>query len=127
MGVIIFENTPSFMSNRIFLHGISLKTKIGVTNEERSIEQTLRLDIDIELIKGSIFEKDDLSETIDYAEIENIIQAIGTHHRYKLLESLAEEIADEIKKKFNIKNITLKIAKPKIIESTDFVGVILER
>ena len=115
------------MSNRIFLHGISIKTKIGVTNEERSIEQTLRLDIDIELIKGSIFEKDDLSETIDYAEIENIIQAIGTHNRYKLLESLAEEIADEIKKKFNIKNITLKIAKPKIIESTDFVGVILER
>ncbi len=115
------------MANHIFLHGLNLNTKIGVTSSERSLTQTLKIDIDIELTKSTLFENDALDDTIDYAEIESIIQKIGSHHQYLLLESLGEEITSEIKKRFNIKKITLRIAKPKILPSTDFVGIILER
>ena len=37
------------MTNYIFLHGINLKTKIGVSAAERSTPQILIIDIDIEL------------------------------------------------------------------------------
>jgi len=115
------------MTNHIFLHGINLKTKIGVSDAERSASQILIIDIDIELNKNTKFENDNLNETIDYAEIEHLIKNIGDLHHYKLLESLGEEIATEIKKKFNVNKILLKINKKKILPDTDFVGVILER
>ena len=115
------------MTNHIFLHGINLKTKIGVSDAERSASQILIIDIDIELNKNTKFENDNLNETIDYAEIEHLIKNIGDLHHYKLLESLGEEIATEIKKKFNVNKILLKINKKKILPDTDLVGVILER
>ena len=115
------------MTNHIFLHGINLKTKIGISDAERAISQILIIDVDIELSKNSIFENDNLNDTIDYAEIEQLIKNIGDLHHYKLLESLGEEITTEIKKKFNVKKILLKINKKKILPDTDFVGVILER
>ena len=115
------------MTNHIFLHGINLKTKIGISDAERAISQILIIDVDIELSKNSIFENDNLNDTIDYAEIEQLIKNIGDLHDYKLLESLGEEITTEIKKKFNVKKILLKINKKKILPDTDFVGVILER
>ena len=115
------------MTNHIFLHGINLKTKIGVSDAERSTSQILIIDIDIELGKNTRFENDNLNDTIDYAEIEHLIKKIGDLHHYKLLESLGEEIATEIKKKFNVRKILLKINKEKILPDTNFVGVILER
>jgi len=115
------------MTNHIFLHGINLKTKSGVSAAERSTSQTLIIDIDIELNKQTKFENDNLNDTIDYSEIERLIKKIGDLRCYKLLESLGEEISTEIKKKFNVKKILLKINKKNILPDTDFVGVILER
>jgi dihydroneopterin aldolase len=115
------------MTNYIFLHGINLKTNIGVPAAERSVSQILIIDIDIEINKNTKFENDNLNDTIDYAEIEHLIKKIGCTHQYKLLESLGEEISTEIKKKFNVKRILLKIKKKNILLDTDFVGVILER
>ena len=37
------------MSNYIFLHGLELKTKIGVPDFERESFQILHIDVDIEL------------------------------------------------------------------------------
>ena len=115
------------MSNYIFLHGLQLKTKIGVPDFERESFQILYIDIDIELAKNSLFIDDDIGQTIDYAEIEKLVKGIGNNHNYKLLESLGEEIIATIQESFSIKNIELKIAKNKIIPSTDFVGIILKR
>ncbi len=115
------------MTNHIFLHGINLKTKIGVPAAERAESQILIINIDIELNINTKFESDNLNDTIDYAEIEHLIKKIGETHHYKLLESLGEEISTEIKKKYNVKKILLKISKKNILPDTDFVGVVLER
>lgn len=115
------------MTNYIFLHGINLKTKIGVSAAERSTPQILIIDIDIELEKTTKFETDNINDTIDYSKIEVLIKEIGSLHQFKLLESLGEEIINNINKQFNVKKILLKINKKNILPDTDFVGVILER
>lgn len=115
------------MTNYIFLHGINLKTKIGVPAAERAKAQILIIDIDIQLNKTTKFENDNINDTIDYSKIEHLIKEIGSLHKFKLLESLGEEIANKINKQFNVKKILLKINKKNILPDTDFVGVILER
>ncbi len=115
------------MTNNIFLHGIKLNTKIGVSKSERSISQELLIDVDIQLKGNQIFKSNDISKTIDYALVESQIKQIGKTHKHHLLESLGEEIIDCLKKKFQFKKIKLKISKQKILPDTNFVGVILER
>ena len=61
------------MSNYIFLHGLELKTKIGVPDFERESFQILHIDVDIELDKDTPFMNDDIDQTIDYAEILSLI------------------------------------------------------
>ncbi|KRO78397.1 MAG: hypothetical protein ABS06_02875, partial [Methylophilales bacterium BACL14 MAG-120910-bin43] len=116
---LYFKKAYTLMSNFIFLHGLQIKTKIGVPDFERKQYQILHLDVDIQLHKNSSFDIDDIEETLDYAEIERIIVTIGDNHSYKLLESFGEEIISTIKERFTVKTIELKIAKNKIIPSTD--------
>ena len=115
------------MTNYIFLSGVKLKAHIGVTEEERNKLQELKFVLTIELINKNPFEEDDLSVTIDYAAIEEIIRQETENSNFKLLESLGEKIITHIKSAFQIEQIELKISKNRIIESTDFVGVILKR
>ena len=114
------------MSNFIFLENLKVKSNIGVTSKERSKKQPLRFDVQIEL-KGKKLFKDDINNTIDYAEIEKIITNIATKNEFKLLETLGEVIIESIGKQCSFKSIRIKIAKNKIIKSTEFVGVIIER
>tara|TARA_B100001250_G_C19734464_1_gene760120 strand:- start:659 stop:1006 length:348 start_codon:yes stop_codon:yes gene_type:complete len=115
------------MTNNIFLHGIKLNTKIGVSKSERAISQELLIDVDIQLKGNQIFKSNDISKTIDYALIESQIKQISKTHKHHLLEDLGEEIIDCLKKKFQFKKVKLKISKQKILPSTNFVGIILER
>jgi len=121
---IIFEQVN--MSNFIFLENLKVKSNIGVTSKERSKKQPLRFDVQIEL-KGKKLFKDDINNTIDYAEIEKIITDVATKNQFKLLETLGEVIIETIGKQCSFKSIRIKIAKNKIIKSTEFVGVIIER
>ena len=114
------------MSNFIFLENLKVKSNIGVTSKERTKKQLLRFDVQIEL-KGKKLFKDDINNTIDYAEIEKIITNIATKNEFKLLETLGEVIIETIGKQCSFKSIRIKIAKNKIIKSTEFVGVIIER
>ena len=115
------------MTNKIFLHGIKLNTKIGVPDWERAVSQQLLIDIDIQLEGNQIFKGNDISKTIDYALVESEIKIIGLNHQHHLLEDFGEEIINSLKDKFEFEKIILKISKQKILPDTNFVGVILER
>ena len=113
------------MTNHIFLHKLRVNTKIGFFEWERSIEQELI--IDIELSGNEIFVSDDISKTIDYAQVRESVLSVSNDHKFHLLEPFGEEVIKSIRKKFAFKIIKLKIAKQKILPDTDQVGIVLER
>ena len=115
------------MTNNIFLHGLKLNTKIGVPDWERAVSQQLIIDLDIQLKGNQIFTSNDISKTIDYAEVESEIKKVALKHKHHLLEDFGEDIISQLKEKFRFEKIILKKSMQKILPDTDFVGVILER
>jgi len=115
------------MTNHIFLHGLKVKTIIGVPDWERKVVQELLIDIDIELNDCVTFDSDDLSKTIDYSKVELIVKDISKKNKHHLLESFGEKVISNLKDNFSFKSIRLKISKQKILPDTDFVGIILNR
>ena len=78
---------------RVLARGVVCQSRIGVTREERAEPQELLVDIDVTLTAGARGTHDDLDETVDYAELAAIAQAVAARDEVRLVETLAERIA----------------------------------
>jgi len=81
---------------RVLAQGIVCRSRIGVTSEERAEPQELLVDIDVTLTAGARGTRDDLAETVDYAELAAIAQTVAARDEVRLVETLAERIAASV-------------------------------
>ena len=80
----------------ISVEGIELRGRCGVTPEERAVGQTLIVDVHLEPVACPGAQSDDLSGTVDYGWVVDVARGIVEGHEFKLLERLAEVIADAL-------------------------------
>ena len=111
----------------IYLSGLKVDAVIGVWEWERRIRHELILDIEIgsDLSQASI--SDDLRHTVDYKAVSDHVTQFTKESRFKLLEALAEGIAQEIMRDFPVKWIRVKAAKKGVVPRVHSVGIIIER
>ena len=86
------------MSDLIKVIGISAKGFHGVFASERKLGQ--KFVVDVELTSSLKNLNDDLSKTVNYAEVAQIAHDQITGKPVKLIETLADNIAKQILKKF---------------------------
>ena len=106
---------------KIVIKDLVINTKFGYYEEEKKKNQRLKFNIEIEVFMLPINDKS-IKNIIDYDKIIKIIEIILNKH-INFLESLSEEICNEILKDRRVKNIILQIDKLDIIKSTTSVGV----
>lgn len=111
----------------IFIRNIETPTYIGVPDEERSQLQTLWIDVSCGVASfQTAAATDDLNHTIDYESVTQRVRAVALERPRRLLETLAEELAATLLKKFPMLKVELEIRK-KILPDVDFTGVRIER
>ena len=81
----------------ISIKNLELWTKIGITPEERSTEQRLLVSVDLKCPEVKAGKTDRIEDTVDYAEVAEIIKGLAKKER-KTLEKFVDEILDEILK-----------------------------
>jgi len=106
---------------KIVIKDLVINTKFGYYEEEKKKNQRLKFNIEIEVFMLPINDKS-IKNIIDYDKIIKIIEIILNKH-INFLESLSEEICNEILKDRRVKNINLQIDKLDIIKNTTSVGV----
>ena len=106
---------------KIVIKDLVINTKFGYYEEEKKKNQRLKFNIEIEVFMLPINDKS-IKNLIDYDKIIKIIEIILNKH-INFLESLSEEICNEILKDQRVKNINLQIDKLDIIKNTTSVGV----
>lgn len=111
----------------VFLEEMKVDTIIGVSDWERSLPQTLLIDLEMTLPQITSAPSDFIEDTIDYAMVAERIKAIMSKHTFKLLEPLAHLIIETLEKEFKSPWIKLKISKPQILPQVKAVGVIFEK
>ena len=115
--------------DRIFIKGIQLYAYHGVLNAEQKTGQKFLIDVEMFLDLKGAGKTDDLSKTIDYAEVCSLVKQITTQNKFKLIETLAQVIASKIIDCFNVDKVIVCVRKPHapvnaVIET---VGVEIER
>jgi dihydroneopterin aldolase len=92
--------------------GLSLFTHHGVTAAEREVGQRLVLDLRLEVGECDATVTDLVEDTVDYAEVCNVVALVAQQRSYKTLERLCTAVADRLLEHFDAEEVWVKAAKP---------------
>ena len=112
------------MSDQIKITGISGFGYHGVLESERSVGQNFSADITIPLSTRAAGESDDLTKTINYAEVAELVHRFIIGKPVKLLETLAEKIASAILAVYQLADgVNVTIHKPEAPVTIPFLDI----
>tara|TARA_B100001996_G_C18407468_1_gene495517 strand:- start:288 stop:641 length:354 start_codon:yes stop_codon:yes gene_type:complete len=111
----------------IFLRNLKIDTVIGIYDWERRIKQTVILDLEMATDIKKAAKSDDIEDTLDYKAIAKRVISFVEESEYKLVETLAERIAEIIVNEFKVPWVKLSLNKIGAIRGARDVGVIIER
>ena len=99
--------------DKIFLRGMTFAAAHGVLPHEQGMRQRFVVDAELLLDLHPAGLHDDLAETVNYAEVYEIVRKTIEGETKKLLESLAEDIADRVLGAFSmIRSASITVHKP---------------
>lgn len=111
------------MSDRISLTGLSATGYHGVFESERREGQTFIADVVIELDTRAAARTDDVADTVDYSQIATRVVEHITGVPVNLIETLAENIAQDILGRYLVTAVEVTIHKPQAPLETVFADV----
>jgi dihydroneopterin aldolase len=100
--------------------------QVGVTEEERANPQRLLITVEMEHDFTAAIARDDLAETLDYFAISKRLLDFGEGRHWRLIETLAADIAAVIQDEFRAKTVSVEIKKF-VIPQAAHVSVALTR
>jgi FolB domain-containing protein len=96
---------------KITISDLAVLYRIGVPDAERAKPQRLLVTIDLVGNFNQAAAGDDLAKTINYYDVCQWVIHFGTGREWKLLETLASQLADAILAQFNPAHIRIEIKK----------------
>lgn len=115
------------MKDIVFIEGLSVQAVIGVYEWEKTIQQELVFDLEMEHDNRVPAKTDDLSKTLDYEAISNFIIAFCSERQFGLIETLAEHLCTDLIASFGLSALTMTLRKPGAVPTAKAVGVKLYR
>ena len=100
------------MCDLIKLKDITIFGFYGVSPAEREVGQKIEIDLDLHADLGAACTSDALQDTINYESVySKVMEVVGAGKRYRLLESLGEEITHAILTGFPVHKVVIHLRK----------------
>lgn len=106
------DDEEGFETVTIEINGLSLYTHHGVTEAERDIGQRLLIDLRLDVGETDATVTDRVEDTVDYAEVCQLVALVAQQRSYKTLERLCSAIADRLLSDFQLDGVWVKASKP---------------
>ncbi len=120
--------TVSETRDRILLEGIQTPAALGVTAAERRMRRPVLLDLEVEYDLRAAGRSDRIRDTLHYKRIFEVVEDVAGNQEHKLVEALAERIANAVLSKFAADAVVVSVRKPKPIAGVlDHAGVRIRR
>ena len=94
------------------LRGLSIYTHHGVTEAEQEVGQRLEFDLSFELPDCDAVLTDRVEDTVDYAEVCDIVALAATERSYRTLERVCQVVAERLMERFDCEEVRVRAAKP---------------
>ena len=107
----------------IGISNISVKTRIGISEEEQRKARNLFVSLKLYYDFQSASQSDQLEQTIDYATVASNVSILVEELRVQLIETVASQVARMILTKYPVEGVTVRIDKPGAVLRADNVYV----
>ena len=111
----------------VYIEGLRADTVIGVYDWERSVHQTVVLDLEMAADNRLAAAHDRVEDALDYAAVSTRVHAFVESSEFSLIETLAERLAELVMREFGVPWLRLRISKPGAVMQARTVGVQIER
>jgi dihydroneopterin aldolase len=91
--------------------------RVGISEEERAKPQRLLLTLDIKFDFSSAAVSGRIGRTIDYYEVAQRLLKLGETRSWRLIESVATDVAERILSEFHPESVTVEVKKFSIPEA----------
>jgi len=120
---------PGDGSDRIEIRALRVVGTHGLLPEEQSRGQPFEIDLDVDADLAVAGRNDTLEDTVDYGEVARRASAVVTGRSYRLLEALAEGIAEAVLADARVRAVSVGVRKlhPPLAADVGSVGVRITR
>jgi len=108
---------------KILIKGLTLDLKLGYYDFEKDKPQKVKFILEIDYRDKKPTNDKDLKSIVNYDKIVKLIKKLVKNKHYNFLETLAEDVFDELFKDKRIDKIVLQIEKLEIMKECSSVGI----
>ena len=108
---------------KVLIKELILDLKLGYYDFEKEKPQKVKFSLEIDYEDKKPSNDKDLKSIVNYAKIVKLIKKLVKNKHYNFLETLAEDVFDELFKDRRIDKISLRIEKLEILKDCSSVGI----
>lgn len=112
---------------KVFVRELELMAHVGVYEVEQRYEQRLLASIDLDVADAYDGKSDRIADVLDYGAVARSVQRIVEAEPVKLLETLAERIAQAWLDDPRVQAVRVRLEKPDILPNCRSIGIEIER
>ena len=113
--------------DKLFLHELRVEAIIGFWEWERRVKQIVSIDLEVATDSRGAARVDSVDAALNYERLaQRVLDFVGGSE-FKLVETLAEAIAQIAVQEFGAPWVKVLVAKPGAIPRAREVGVVIER
>ena len=123
--IVKIDNNKSLFNyeKKVLIKDLLLDLKFGYYDFEKEKTQKVKFSLEINYKDKKPSNDKDLKSIVNYARIVKLIKKLVKNKHYNFLETLAEDVFDELFKDKRIDKITLQIEKLEIMKDCSSVGI----
>ena len=108
---------------KVLIKELILNLKLGYYDLEKEKPQKVKFSLEIDYKDKKPSNDKDLKSIVNYSKVVRLIKKLVKNKHYNFLETLAEDVFDELFKDKRIEKINLKIEKLEIMKDCSSVGI----
>ena len=108
---------------KVLIKDLILDLKLGYYDFEKNKTQKVKFSLEVNYKDKKPSNDKDLKSIVNYAKIVKLIKKLVKNKHYNFLETLAEDVFDELFKDIRIDKISLQIEKLEIMKDCSSVGI----
>ena len=117
------QKTNFDYKKKVIIKDLLLNFVIGYYSAEKTKKQNVKFNIELNYTDQKNLNDNDIKSIVDYGRIIKVIKNMTKNKHYNFLESLADDLFDELFKDERIDKIKLKIEKLDAIRDAASVGI----
>ena len=108
---------------KVLIKELIVNLKLGYYDFEKEKPQKVKFSLEIDYKDKKPSNDKDLKSIVNYSKVVRLIKKLVKNKHYNFLETLAEDVFDELFKDKRIEKINLKIEKLEIMKDCSSVGI----